>query len=262
MMKFITMAALAVLLVGTAKADDITQFQNEAIDPVVQLNRNCSAVVLDLSNKEYKVDPKVTYLATADHCVEKQESTTITIDTKDRAKLIGTQEIVADVIQHSSEKDLAVLKVRRENVGLKGAIIAETEPTEGERVYTIGYPLGLTRTVTEGFFGGFMSFDKKMDFDSYGNGREVYRATPAIYGGNSGGGLFWKQGERWKLLGISDAGFPAFFVAGFYNTQKDLNKLVDMAVKSDIDRSEKETKEASKAIKTDLNGWATNGVRQ
>lgn len=213
--------------VSQAHADDLSVFQKQAINPVVQLERNCSGVVFNTS------DVSATWIVTANHCVDGEQSGHINIDTKDRAKLIDTQTYVFDVKARSISTDLAVLKLRKSGLMLEGATIAQEDPQEGEKVWTVGYPLGLTRTVTEGFFGGFMSLSPDMGFDEDGNGREVYRATPAIFGGNSGGGFFVKRGDHYELVGITDAGFRAFFVAGFYNTQKDMNELIRLTLSAE-----------------------------
>jgi S1-C subfamily serine protease len=212
-------------------------FQKQAIEPVVQLARNCSGVVLDTSGT-------VTYIVTANHCVEGEQSGYVNIDVKAeftqpvskksrKGALIETKQLVYDVIRRDSTNDLAVLRLRKEGLELDGAVIAQEDPTEGDQVWAIGYPLGLTRTVTEGYYGGFMSLAPDMSFDDFGNGRDVYRATPPIYGGNSGGGLFIKDGDEYKLVGISDAAVMSFFVAGFYNPQKEVNAIVNEALKSE-----------------------------
>lgn len=236
MFKMSLVTILSVLsLSGIAQAANT--FQKQAIEPVVQLARNCSGVVLDTSGT-------VTYIVTANHCVEGEKSGYVMIDVKDefaqpvdkksrKGALIETRQLVYDVIRRDATNDLAVLRLRKEGLELDGAVLAQEDPTEGDQVWAIGYPLGLTRTVTEGYFGGFMSLTPSMRFDEFGNGRDVYRATPAIYGGNSGGGLFIKDGDEYKLVGISDAGFPSFFVAGFYNPQREVNAIVNEALKSE-----------------------------
>ena len=219
------------IAVSQAHADDLEVFQKKAINPVVQLERNCSGVVIDIGQLTD------TWIVTANHCVEDEKSGHINIDVKDRAKLVETKTYVFDVVTRSTGTDLAVLKLRKEGLMLDSASIASDDPVEGEHVWTVGYPLGLTKTVTEGFYGGFMSLTEDMTFDTDGNSREVYRATPAIFGGNSGGGMFMKRNNSYQLVGIADAGFMNFFVAGFYNTQKDINQIVNRALKVDSEKN-------------------------
>lgn len=221
-----------------SKADELATFQKQVINPVVQLNRNCSGVVLDLENT------KNTFLVTANHCVEGEKSGYVTLDTKatyhdpisdkdKRGALIETQSVVYDVVRRDLVNDLAVIKTRKEGLELDGVTLAQEDPQEGEQVWTVGYPLGLTRTVTEGFFGGYMNLTPDMHFDEFGNGRPVYRATPPIYGGNSGGGMFVKNDDHYELVGITDAGFQNFFVAGFYNPQEFINEIVKETLKKE-----------------------------
>lgn len=232
--RLLTIALVALLPITSFAA---TPFQKQAVEPVVQLARNCSGVVLDTSGT-------VTYIVTANHCVEGEKSGYVTIDVKDeftqptdkksrKGALIETKQLVFDVILRDSTNDLAVLRVRKEGLELDGAVLATEDPIEGDQLWTIGYPLGLTRTITDGFFGGFMSFDSSMGFDEFGNGRDVYRASPPLWGGNSGGGLFIKVGDEYKLVGIAHAGFRSYFVAGFYIPQKEVNDIVARALKSE-----------------------------
>lgn len=235
MRKFLTkiVVALAVALSATAAYAD--NFKDQAIDTVVQLNRNCSGVVFDTSNTT------TTYIITANHCVSdgaspdpKNTSGYVSIDKKERGKLLGTDQHVYDVLIRDTANDLAVIKLREEGLMLPSASIANTDPYEGEKVWTVGYPLGLTRTITEGFMGGYESINRQsMSGDQFGNEAILYRATPAIFGGNSGGGLFKKNGENYELVGITDLGFRIFPVAGYYVPQDKINEIIARALKNE-----------------------------
>jgi len=226
-------------------------FVDQAVEPVVQLNRNCSGVVVKVG------DPNITYIVTAQHCVDGEESGFVTIDVKDRAKVVKTTQYVFDIVRQSKNDDLAVIKLREEALRLASANIATEDPVEGEKVWTIGYPLGLTRTITDGYYGGYSDLPKNMrgmPNTPFGNGNPKYRATPPIFGGNSGGGLFKKVGDDFQLVGISDAGFPSFFVAGFYNPQEEINKIVKEAMKHEIDEKNDE--------EDFYDGWGPRQIRE
>lgn len=62
----------------------------------------------------------------------------------------------------------------------------------GERIYTIGCPIGLSLRVTDG----------RVDTDYAGRG-ELARCTAEIYGGNSGGGVFREE----DLIGLATQGY-------------------------------------------------------
>ena len=62
----------------------------------------------------------------------------------------------------------------------------------------VGYPRGLSKTITEGLFTGYEML-----------GKETYvRATPGATGGNSGGALFQKNGDNYEQIGVTSRGFP------------------------------------------------------
>lgn len=214
-------------LYENAKAAD-NNFVKQAVNPVVQLNRNCSGVVIDTDRET------TTYILTANHCVDGDKSGLLSIDEKVRQKVIATSEYVFDVIQRDTTNDLAFLKVRKEGLMLEGAVLATEDPKEGQEVWAVGYPLGWTRTITQGYVGGFESIDNKLTkFDSFGNERPLMRATPPITGGNSGGGLFIKDGDNYKLVGISDAAVPSFGEAALFVPQDKINEIVRGALKSE-----------------------------
>jgi len=231
-------STILVMLLGVTgvNATELDTFQKEAINSVIQLNRNCSAVVINTS------EATRTYAITANHCVSgraspdsKEKSGYVTLDVKDKQKLIETNEYVYDVILRDVQQDLAVIKLRKEGLLLTGANIATEDPTEGEQVWTVGYPLGMIRTVTAGFFGGFQSMSSDLRLDQFGSERALYRATPPIFGGNSGGGLFKKNGEGYELVGIADVVIPSFFVTGWYVPQTAINDIVKRALKSETE---------------------------
>jgi S1-C subfamily serine protease len=239
------LALLGIAMYSPAKAadDELSMFQKQAVNTVVQLGRNCSGVVVDTT------DIQKTYIVTANHCVdddaqesEGNKSGLINIDTQANVKsptdgknksgqLVETNQYVFDVIVRDVTDDIAFLRLRKEGLLLDAATVANKDPVEGEQVWTVGYPLGLPRTITEGFYGGFMNLGKDMSFDKFGNGRPVYKASPAIYGGNSGGGMFKKTNGKYELVGITDAGFRNFFVEGFYNPQESINDIVERGLK-------------------------------
>lgn len=220
-------AAVAMLVAASSvKADDVQVFQQEAIAPVVQLARNCSGVVVDTT------DVQKTFIVTANHCVDGKTSGRVTIDTKEKQKIISTEEYVYDVVVRDVTEDVAFLQLRKEGLFLEGAVIAQEDPQEGETVWAVGYPLGLSRLITQGIYAGYDSLDlNKGGFSENGDYRGVYRASPPIFGGNSGGGLFIKRDGHYQLVGISDIGVPMFFVESFFNPQTAINDIVNRGLK-------------------------------
>lgn len=225
--------------VYAARASDLDQLQKQVINPVVQLDRDCSGVAI-------KTDiPDTTYIVTALHC-KGDKSGFVNIDVKDRQKVISTTDVVYDVVRVDPKQDLMLIKTRQKlNVDL--ATIAHTDPREGEKVFAVGYPLGWTRTITEGYVGGYESIDADLKgFNKFGNERALLRATAPITGGNSGGGLFVKNGDNYELVGITDAGVPQFPQAALFVPQDAINELVDGALKYERSNRTEEDKRTHK----------------
>jgi S1-C subfamily serine protease len=233
-------------LIKPAHAED--NFTKQAVSPVYQLERNCSGVGIDVS-KEYPEFKDKTYILTANHCTvedakpedefnAKDKSGRLTIDEKDNDQIIDTQQYVYDVLLRDVKNDLAVLKLRKEGLTFPKAILAKRDPALAENVWTVGYSAGLpNRTITDGRFGGFISMEVTdqggRPDTAVSNGVPKYTASPAITGGNSGGGMFLKDGDDYLLVGIADMVSGRFANLGFYNTQKSMNDVVNRALKAD-----------------------------
>lgn len=111
--------------------------------------------------------------------------------------IITSQGIVSGtIIKVDKEVDLALLKA---NVSCPCAKLATHEPALDTHVFTIGYPYGpeinSIQIVTEGTFQGM---------HVYREGRPVRIITTAsIAMGSSGGGVFIKEHESYKLIAIT-----------------------------------------------------------
>lgn len=103
-------------------------------------------------------------------------------------KIIGKVIYGAKIIKVDEPNDLALLKVEVIDTVLNEIKIANNYPKQGDNVYSVGNPLGLIRTVSKGILANY-------DNDYY-----VFDGT--ITFGNSGGGLYNKDGE---LIGVPTA---------------------------------------------------------
>ena len=106
-------------------------------------------------------------------------------DTGDSENLKSFVSFSAYVIKYDVETDLALLQINYSDPNLEVAKLAEVEPQQGDVVYSVGSPLGLLRNVSKGILAnklvGFYISDNTTTF------------------GNSGGGLYNKDGE---LIGV------------------------------------------------------------
>ncbi len=108
-----------------------------------------------------------------------------------RAKLSsGAYYVLKGVVGASKRHDLAILQFEANDVPYV-RIKKIDKVTIGESVFTIGSPLGLEKTVTE----GIISNPERKDGDI-----ELIQFTAPISSGNSGGGLFNQKGI---ILGIT-----------------------------------------------------------
>ena len=142
------------------------QGKEEEVNKALSIQRNNEEKLAKLTNQKYSQDVKI-----------------VTADNK---------EYSVDSIITSATHDLALLKV----YSISGQILErntkEQHLEQGQVVYTIGSPLGLSNTVTSGIFSAYR---KKVNSD------ETYlQIDAAINPGNSGGPLIDKQGN---VLGVN-----------------------------------------------------------
>ena len=131
------------------------------------------------------------YIVTNNHVVERAESIKIV--------LYDDREFEAEVIGRHEQTDLAVLKIKADN--LSQVDMGDSDKLQpGEWVIAIGSPFGinLNHTVT----AGIISATGRSDVMSARNFEDFIQHDAAINPGNSGGGLFNLDG---KLIGINNA---------------------------------------------------------
>lgn len=104
-------------------------------------------------------------------------------DKKD--SIVGMVIYGTEIIKYDIENDLALLKTFVDDDNLIAVNLAEYEPIKGDIVYSIGTPLGLSRTISKGILCN------KLD--------GFYFSDNTITFGNSGGGLYNNKGE---LIGV------------------------------------------------------------
>lgn len=134
------------------------------------------------------------YVVTNDHVIAGEHRISVTVfEQGERALTRRTHENVR-IVATSSELDLALLKIETEEPETFETVVLASEDAvrEGQTVFTIGSPLGLDRTVSE----GIISVANRVI-----NGRLYLQTTTQINRGNSGGPLFNLRGE---VVGVNN----------------------------------------------------------
>ena len=146
------------------------------------------------------------YVITNDHVIAGENRISITIFEEGENELSKVTYDNVRIVATSAELDLALLKIETE---------AEPDPfttaplaaaggglREGQKVFAIGSPLGLDRTVSE----GIISVANRVI-----NGRLYLQTTTQINPGNSGGPLFNLRGE---VVGVNNMKIAAVGAEG------------------------------------------------
>jgi serine protease Do len=145
------------------------------------------------------------FLITNYHVIEKETRIEVTMFEKARDGFERRKFKKVRIEAINPFVDLALLKVEDlEDANIKFVYLGDTDRIEvGEKVFAIGNPLGLERTVTDGLIS-----TKNRAFEGL-----VYVQTNAdINPGNSGGPLFNLAGE---VVGVTNMGYIFFGGLGF-----------------------------------------------
>ena len=189
--------------------------QSQLLEPSVQINENCSATVI-------ASDPEVgTFLVTAQHCVSGKKTGVINYATTFMDDVPLNVDIAYNVVDEDVQNDLALIHTTV--TGFEVAQVATEKPAEGQEAWTVGYPLGLPRQLSMGFYG----------LNVLVGDMDHQRASSLIAGGNSGGGLFVVEDGVYKLVGVTSKGMvsqmvPSMFTPiGLYSELSPLRALID-----------------------------------
>ncbi len=145
------------------------------------------------------------YLITNYHVIEKETKIEVTVFQKEKTGFEKKQFKKVKIEAINPFVDLALLKI--EDLGdtkVKFVCLGDIDKIEvGEKVFAIGNPLGLERTVTDGVIS-----TKNRAFE----GLVYLQTNAAINPGNSGGPLFNLAGE---VVGVTNMGYIFFGGLGF-----------------------------------------------
>lgn len=235
------MAALAIFgMVSSVQASDAKL--QDVLAATAQLNKNCSATVIK-SDRDEKTGKVETVLITAKHCVEGAGNgeQLIEFPIYKGTHRIGNKDYVGKVKGESYKVDLALVKLLDEDTlfeKVSKLAPAELDAKIGDPVVTVGYPFGLSLTVTSGNFGQ----TEVIDYPKQGT--EYYRATPMIAGGNSGGAMYLKSDAGdYTLAGVTTAviGGQVGGFAGFYTPSYLIHDYLSTALPELTDKVNEKT---------------------
>lgn len=134
------------------------------------------------------------YVVTNDHVVAGEHEIAVTVYRREKGGLEKAIYENVRIVATSPAQDLALLKIEDEGAGGFSTVpIGESDGLmQGERVFAIGSPLGLERSVSE----GIISLRNRIIA-----GRLFIQQTAEISPGNSGGPLFNLRGE---VVGVNN----------------------------------------------------------
>lgn len=223
------LVGVAFLFLSTAYvyAADYDKMQKEMFSPTAQLNENCSATLIH-SSRDAKSGDVTSIFLTAKHCVTgKKSDMSVDLPVYQKNRIVKKERYIARVRGEYYAGDLALVELKDKQTLLEPIAKIAPEGTElfmGEDVWTLGYPLAWTLTVSKGLFGGL----ETSDFAS--PGLEYFRATPDIAGGNSGGALYHNGGSRYELIGVTTARARSDSFIGLYTPLEVIHAYLKVAL--------------------------------
>lgn len=220
--------ALSLTTVYAADATSLSKMQNEMLSLTGQLNENCSATLIH-SKRDDKSGEVSTIFLTAKHCVVGNKTDmVIDLPVYQGNRIVKKDRYIARVRGEYFDGDLALVELRdKQTFFAKVAKISGDKPAlfMGEDVWTVGYPLAMSLTITKGLFGAIetSNYDKP--------GAEYFRATPDIAGGNSGGAMYHMDAKGdYALLGVTAARARSDSFIGLYTPIEVIHKYLSVAL--------------------------------
>lgn len=202
-----------------AKADEV--FTKDAISPVYKIisgNTVCSATSILVKGVE-----QVNTFLTAKHCINPENPTgKLVVETvTDNSETTTFYDYVT--VKVSKNSDLAGIRVDGKDFHPVKAVIADTQlAQEGDEVYSVGYPLGSSRVVSEGFLG-----QKERIMHPEGGLKLMQRASTLVDSGMSGGPLYQKTPTGYEIIGVASAKSGANNFMNHFVTLTDIKNFIE-----------------------------------
>lgn len=148
-------------------------------------SQNRSQFIIILQEKEKQLSQLLPLQQEAEARLKEMEKPRSTSDIK--IYLADGSEYTAQSSQISAKRDLALLSVYSAKAVVLKAAANNRALQQGDKVYTIGNPVGLRNTVTSGIFSGYRQHKD--------TGEVMLQTDAPINPGNSGGPLIDEHGQ-------------------------------------------------------------------
>ena len=222
--KYIRERAVVQEETGTATAEKKAIFYTKAMPraPIQDLVEQFGQAVVLVKTPSalgsgFIIDDQEGYAVTNFHVIENETKIKVTVFKKTGTEFTNVVYEKVKIVAISPFFDLALLKIEDAEKGdLRNVYLGDIEQlSRGDRVFAIGNPLGLSRSVTEGIVSTRYREQE---------GKVVIQTTAPINPGNSGGPLFNDRGEvvgvtSSKLMGVGIEGIgfaiPVNYVIDF-----------------------------------------------
>jgi S1-C subfamily serine protease len=125
---------------------------------------------------------------------------------------VGSSNYITEIVAESKTRDLALLRIRGDILHTYSSpLLPDGEKViRGERVYTVGNPLGEDASLVEGIVS---NVNRTFEFPwTDGSKLPMIQFSGGLYGGNSGGALY---NDRGHLIGVPAAGYQGAAFIGF-----------------------------------------------
>lgn len=218
-----TLLALATILgvgVYTAKADETLRAQ--AVNPVYKIitgDAVCSATSIKIKG----VPETANVFLTAKHCINPEHPTGKLVDEQITDNSEYTRCYDYTIVMVSKNSDLAGIRVDDPELSTKKAVIADTqEVMEGDEVFSVGYPLGMSRIVTTGLLG-----QRERGLQPSGDIKVMQRASSLLDKGMSGGPLYQKTAKGYEIIGVASTKVGSNDFMSSFVTLTDIKNFIE-----------------------------------